>query len=528
MKLDFIYIQDFKNLKEFSFDFDVNSGLVTVLLGRNGSGKSNLLEALVIIFRDLYLGRKSEFGYEIRYKMEGGAASITVVNRPNQDGAGKFTFSVISNGMQSSISLSKLKTGEGQRWLPHHVFAYYSGPSDRLEEHFREHQGRFYRDLLEGREQAFRPLFYARPVHSQFVLLAFFTSEDLKPRKFLDEHLGILDLDSVLFVLHEPPWSKHKPPTAEGDDRFWGARGVVSGFLRRLYEHSLAPLRLKSKTETKGLEKARVREHLYLYIPDQVSLKKLCQPGKSSPDFFKELESTYISDLIAQVRIRVKVRSLDGSLTFRELSEGEQQLLTVVGLLRFTKETESLFLLDEPDTHLNPAWGMTYLKILNEIAEPSNDSQIVMATHDPLVLTGLRQSEVVVMERQDATGKVEAFRSDVDPQGLGVVGILRSPMFGLRTTLDAPTQRKLDRRFDLVAKDLTRTPLEDEELQKLSDELAAAGFAHEFRDATYDRYAKALGRVRYADRPTLSRQEIEELDREAVEVVSSLLKDKEK
>ena len=27
----------------------------------------------------------------------------------------------------------------------------------------------------------------------------------------------------------------------------------------------------------------------------------------------------------------------------------------VLGLLRFTKEDEALFLLDEPDTHLNPA-----------------------------------------------------------------------------------------------------------------------------------------------------------------------------
>jgi len=66
MKLDYIQIDAFKNLLKFSFDFDEKqAGLVTVLLGRNGSGKSNLLEALVIIFRDLYLGQESEFGYEI-------------------------------------------------------------------------------------------------------------------------------------------------------------------------------------------------------------------------------------------------------------------------------------------------------------------------------------------------------------------------------------------------------------------------------------------------------------------------------
>ncbi|TOM44863.1 hypothetical protein CGH75_27395, partial [Vibrio parahaemolyticus] len=73
---------------------------------------------------------------------------------------------------------------------------------------------------------------------------------------------------------------------------------------------------------------------------------------KLPSEFFQDLESTYVSELISEVRIRVKLKKNDGSVTFRELSEGEQQLLTVLGLLRFTAEDESLFLLDEPDTHL--------------------------------------------------------------------------------------------------------------------------------------------------------------------------------
>jgi ABC-type multidrug transport system ATPase subunit len=428
---------------------------------------------------------------------------------------------VTSAGKEESVTRSQLRTGEAHRWLPRHVFAYYSGPSDRLEQHFREHQRRFYRDLLDGKEQPFRPLFFARPVHSQFVLLAFVTSDDAAPREFLEQHLGILDLDSALFVLERPPWAK-KQHVLTGDKRFWGARGVVAGFLDRLYAHSLAPLKLRGKAEAKGIERPKATEFLYLYIPDKAALQSLVPVGRRASEFFKELESTYISDLIQQLRVRVKVRNCDGSLTFRELSEGEQQLLTVVGLLRFTKEAESLFLLDEPDTHLNPAWGMKYLQILTEIAEPGNDSQVLMATHDPLVLAGLKRNQVVVMERDEKTGKVDAFRPEADPQGLGVVGILRSAMFGLRTTLDLPTQSKLDKRFDLVAKGENRTPQENEELRELSDDLSAAGFANEFRDANYDRFAKAVGRVRFSDKSILSRTEIQELDAEAEAVVRRL------
>lgn len=523
MKLDYVRIDSFKNLNDFSFDFDEeNSGLVTVLLGQNGSGKSNLIEALVIIFRDLHLGNETPFGYELRYTMDGGSTRVGVNNRIQSGGPPAFSFVAHSSSGDVSVSQSQLRSGSAKPWLPRHVFAYYSGPSDRLEEHFREHQRRFYRDLLEGREQPFRPLFYARPVHSQFVLLSFFTSDDPKPRQFLEEHLGIVDLDSALFILHEPSWARNSKRGDIGDNRFWGARGVVARFLDRLYLCSLAPLRLKGKTEARNLERPRTSEFLYLYLRNKDALRGLAPPGRLASDFFKELESTYISDLVHEVRIRVKVRNHDGSLTFRELSEGEQQLLTVVGLLRFTKETEALFLLDEPDTHLNPSWGMKYLEILNNVAEPDSDSQILMATHDPLVLAGLTRNEVVVMARDESAGRVSAFRPEVDPRGLGVVGILRSAMFGLRTTLDLPTQAKLDRRFELVAKQ-ARTPAEDAELQAISDELAAAGFAHEFRDANFDLFAKALGRVRHENKAILSRDEISELEHEAEAVVRQLL-----
>lgn len=529
MKLDFIHISSFKNLQDFSFDFDESAtGLVTVLLGQNGTGKSNLLEALVVIFRDLFLGSETNFTYDLRYTLDNGGTRVSVRNRPDESRRQRFTFIVVRDGEEIPVSRTALKEGEGHRWLPHHLFAYYSGPSDRLEEHFREHQRRFYRDLLDGRERPFRPLFYARPVHSQFVLLAFFTSDDPKPREFLENHLGIVDLESALFVLEKPDWAKNPRLKMSRDKRFWGARGVVAGFLDKLYASSLAPMRMKGNKEVEGLDRPKQTDLLYLFVRNKAALKQLLTEAKPTAEFFKELESTYISKLIQQVRIRVRVKNCDGSLTFRELSEGEQQLLSVVGLLRFTKEKEALFLLDEPDTHLNPAWGMKYLEILNAIADPGNDSQVLMATHDPLVLTSLKRNQVVVMERNETTGRIEAFRPDIDPQGLGVVGILRSSMFGLRTILDLPTQKKLDRRFELVAKDRARTEADDIELRQLSDELAAAGFAHEFRDANYDRFAKALGRVRHAAKPILSRQEVSELDQEAEQIVQQLLAEEQR
>lgn len=50
MRLDKVYIDGFKNLRQLEVDFD-ESKLTTVLIGQNGAGKSNLIEALARIFR---------------------------------------------------------------------------------------------------------------------------------------------------------------------------------------------------------------------------------------------------------------------------------------------------------------------------------------------------------------------------------------------------------------------------------------------------------------------------------------------
>lgn len=49
MRLDKVYIDGFKNLKQLTADFD-ESRLTTVVIGQNGAGKSNLIEAIISIF----------------------------------------------------------------------------------------------------------------------------------------------------------------------------------------------------------------------------------------------------------------------------------------------------------------------------------------------------------------------------------------------------------------------------------------------------------------------------------------------
>ena len=214
MKIDYLRIRSrFKNLQNITIEFDQDN-LMTVIVGRNGSGKSNILEALVAIFRNLDLGEPPPFSYEIKYKLgddekvrwvvvdadpsRGTLAQQYRIKTENYPG-GEFT------GQGKSIPLSKVKRNSlGEtHFLPNFLFAYYSGPSDRLEGYFRRHRDNFYRKMLNSQinlQADIRPLFYAKPFHSQFVLLAFFLSaQDDEEKEFLREHLGIEELDSIHF-----------------------------------------------------------------------------------------------------------------------------------------------------------------------------------------------------------------------------------------------------------------------------------------------------------------------------------------
>ena len=507
MRLDKLTIGSFKNLRNFAIDFDEQSP-TTVLVGRNGAGKSNLLEALTIIFRDLDLGTEPSFDYILDYVCRGRKVKIEAIPRSHA----KATVDDVP------VSYKQLRQVNGRRYLPNYVFGYYSGPSNRMEEHFEKHQERFYRDLLDGKDQPLRPLFYARPIHSQFVLLAFFLKQEEETRDFLQDHLGIEGLDSVLFVMNEPPWKSR-----EGDERFWKARGTVSHFLDRLHGLALAPLRLDRRVSA-GFRKTVTREHLYLYLKDLSALRGLSQYYSTQQELFKALESTYISQLISEVRIRVKARNVDGSLTFRELSEGEQQLLMVMGLLRFTKEDESLFLLDEPDTHLNPAWGLRYLEFLRQIAGTQENSHIIMATHDPLVIAGLTRTQVQIMQRDENTGRITAQWPTDDPKGMGVAGLLTSDVYGLRSELDLETLGMLDEKRALAAKE----KLTDEDrarLGELDERLRGLDFTITLRDPLYKRFAEAMAegeRTEGLQVPVLTKEQQERQRELAREILASL------
>lgn len=548
------------------------------LIGQNGTGKSNLIEALITIFRDVDLDREAAFDYTLEYSIRGHVVRIEADSSKQ-----KRPYVWVDGDRVSQEYLTKNDPPDneqpdlrrGPRLLPTHIFAYYSGRNERIETLFQEHQRRFNlrqeittdevlpEQLLENftgteadiravedakrRREArlkqagddrIRRLFYCRGGHSQLVLLACLLSDDPVFQKVL-KNLHIESLESALFVLKEPHRLREKrrggkfdeQELNEGDPRFWYARGnVVSEFLDKLWQVSWAPIEQEATKQIDFRGRTEKQKQLYLFVPSQEKLKQLGELVGSTDSFFRYAEGAYIGDLIDEVRITVKKRDEHGGkVSFTHLSEGELQMLTVLGLMRITREDNCLFLLDEPDTHLNPIWKLRYFDDIEGVLASDDgtlvqgESQILLTTHDPMMVGSLKREQVHILRRNGSRTVVDI--PDEHPQGMGVTGLLKSELFGLSSTLDIETERRLFRRNELFVKQ-PRSPAEDAELSRLSAELADLGFSTaDFRDPDYALFVRKMAQHRRFRKPALTPEEQAEQDAIADSIIDEILRE---
>lgn len=559
MHLQSLKIKSFRNLVDITITFD-EKFTSHAIIGQNGSGKSNFLEAIITIFRDLDLQNPASLEYEMNYLIRG--HEIRIKANP-----GKLPEIQIDGEEISATKFSE----HSKEYLPSHIFTYYSGKNERIEKLFQAHIQKFIRLersydrevldenllnpnlspevrerlIIESKEKSNklkikkeefgRRLFFCRPGHTQLVLLACLLSEDERFKKLLED-LNILELDSALFVLKEPNSLKTnitEKDILEGDSRFWYARGtVVTDFLDKLWQVAIAPINDTIRKQIDFRGRNEKQEQIYLYVKDKEDLMKLGELVGTPERFFEYAEGAYIGDLIEEVRISVKHKTSDGTITFDYLSEGELQLLTVLGLMRLTSQDHCLFLLDEPDTHLNPIWKLRYFEEIEKVLQRSEeqtikgDSQILITTHDPIMIGSLKKEQVKILRKKE--GETSIYEPDQDPQGMGVSGLLKSELFGLSSTVDSETRIRMTRRNYLYALGGKRTKEEDAEMTKLSDELADLGFAQDFRDPMYAKFVQQMALKTKFDKEILTPEEIKEQDRIASEIISKILEEEEK
>jgi len=530
MRIDWLKIPDDRNLKNFEINFE-ETVPISVLLGCNGSGKSNLIENLVEIFRALESAAPVErFAYEIQYYCHG--HKIHVIADPH---AKRESISFTVDDHKITVAAFKKSARD---YLPKYVFAYYSGWNNRLESLFSEPTKKYYQANLSNEDaDAPRRFFFCRKDYANLALMALFFEKHELATYIREELLGIVSFDSALVVLKSPWWAKQwSSRKGHSDDLFWGARGNFTEFMQRLRSAALAPIKNLETTEGDIRGRTQSTERLYLYIRDSEHLEKLRAPYESPKLLFNHLESMYLSDLVEEIRV-VGKRKDGGLVRFDQLSEGEQQLVSVFGLLLFTQSDEALYLLDEPDSHLNPRWTYEYRIMLRRALFPYQDgkqhangsregnpidsesppamegnSQVLIATHNPLMISAHPRTHVRILSCENGT--TTAYPPEEEPPGMSIDRLLTSEVFGLDSALPRNTLWAISERERLAAL-TSRTEEEDTNLKQLSEELELAGLLRTYRLPEEMEFIEAMRRREKRSTIGLTAEEVKDRNERA-------------
>lgn len=125
-----------------------------------------------------------------------------------------------------------------------------------------------------------------------------------------------------------------------------------------------------------------------------------------------------LSDLIPKPEMDRLVFKVDGiklkkfhaidPVWYKHLSDGEHQLLHVLGTLKMMQENDILFLLDEPETHFNPEWRAKMVRlILDTKEEEYYVPDHFITSHSPFIISDCKPTNVYLFKRDGKKVEVQ-------------------------------------------------------------------------------------------------------------------------
>ena len=399
MQIQYLKIDAYKNLKDFEWDISENElSQIICIIGENGAGKSNFLEAIIKIFNCLNFSDtiEPEFDFEIRYKID--AIKIKIIGK-KEDKKGysvfiddeEVPFERIKKQSKTWIGAKHQDKIEGL--LPENIIAYYSGYSKRINKLFSTSDAEYTKIFRQGKSTGLPPLLLIQSFHFKMILLSLFSfDKDVKyiHKDFLKDYFGIEDFVSVAIHI-----KKHTNWIADRNyQNFFDTKGVIRNFLfalnkiqykenedLKLLDIESPPFKINAKSNFNLINK------VVYFLKTQSSISDLKREVGLEAGLFKMLNILYQSGYLADIVIMIKKKDVEQPISFDDLSEGEQQLLAIKGSIELLRGKNNLFLWDEPDTYLNPRWQWSLIPELEKQIEDKIEDQFILTTHSPVLLS---------------------------------------------------------------------------------------------------------------------------------------------
>ena len=343
MKLISVYIGKYKNLIG-TYDFTDQDGYAA-LIGENGSGKSNLLEAIGLIFQSIFNKNEIPFNYTITYKI-----GDSIYEKGNR----------ITKKNGKSIKDTEIE-------YPSSVIACYSGEDKRLWIlAYKDYYNHYFNKAI-GENFYIPSLLYIDKNCWEIALITLICAYD-KPRinTYLNNCLGITDISDIhiSFEIDEGKRNMFK----KHDALKWFNRVTNEG-LNDINAKTLATTDIIPTSALAQREEKSKLIFQYLYL--------LSQPER------KDGEPNRVQRLINSIDIKLK------DVSFYDLSEGEKKLILIECITKILGDNNSLLLLDEPDAHTHIARKKKLLESIETFG-----GQTILTTHSPVFVNLFKENNI--------------------------------------------------------------------------------------------------------------------------------------
>ncbi len=111
---------------------------------------------------------------------------------------------------------------------------------------------------------------------------------------------------------------------------------------------------------------------------------------------------------------QVRQPTADDGVSVDDLSSGQLQMLNSLLNLALCVKDDTLVLIDEPENSLHPEWQRDYVSLLRRTLACAKRCHVVIATHSPLVASGVQSSEgsLIGLKRSEEDGSLEIVPSE--------------------------------------------------------------------------------------------------------------------
>lgn len=541
MQIKRLTIDNYKCLVDFEIDFDIkNGGSSTILIGQNGTGKSTMIDVMLQImmsFDSPVVERNIEFNYEIEYLYAGQDVSIKKI-RHYYDIVVSQGNSVIGTFSGAMSKIGRDLESEMQSIFPKRIMAFYSGSSNKLFLQIKRINTK-YTTLLKKEVQNY--LYYmSHQDEFLFPKETFFPKETLflkvRRRKYnyCSDNLTSIFLISML----------------AGQDSFEKKYLIKLCKFSFVYNIDIQINIKKVRTFLSAYKMGdRFDKDAIIYIVEFIdnrfveSFEKGFQSIDKMQAFFTidnihelDLDTTSIYEFLEKLstlvsaEYEVYIAYGENRVKVNDLSEGQRQLIKILGMLSVCKGEDCLVLMDEPDVHMNPRWKYELKATIDKVLETATNTQAIIATHDPLVINGVDKEFIRIFAyNQEVIKKSNKYVTQVhipteDTKGMGIDGLLQSEYYGLKTSYDAETSKQYNDRQELYIKLINNeiTAKEKEKLKKITKELSSLPISYNTIDFFYDDFISAFRNTEFYKKEYLTYDEIHERRTKIKDIISTL------